>query len=132
GQHESRVYFFTEDTVGALEWQCVELIRRYLYLKYNIHPYYGHGKDIVNNMPGEYIGSLFERIDNGTPQKPPTSGDVISFGESTTFGHVAIVTSASIDSAGKGTIWIIEQNWSSDVIGNGKLRSLPVANWVVG
>lgn len=109
------------------EWQCTELAKRYLYLKYGIPSFSAHGKDVVNNMPGEYIGSLFERIDNGTPQKPPMSGDVISFGASTTFGHVAVVTSASVNANGNGTIWIIEQNWSS-----GGQRSLPVTNWRVG
>jgi formylglycine-generating enzyme required for sulfatase activity len=127
GQHEWQAYFFAGDTVGALEWQCVEIAKRYLYLKYNIHPYRAHGKDVVNNMPQQYIGTLFERIANGTPNKAPRAGDVISFGATTTYGHVAIVTSATVNSSGNGTIGIIEQNLSQ----SGQ-RTLLVTNWRVG
>ena len=109
------------------EWQCTELAKRYLYLKHNIPPYQANGKDVVNNMPQQYIGNPFERIPNGTVNKAPAPGDVISFGAATTFGHVAVVTSTSVSASGNGTIWIIEQNWSS----SGQ-RSLPVTNWRVG
>lgn len=109
------------------EWQCTELAKRYLYLKHGIHPYQANGKDVVNNMPQQYIGDPFERIANGTPHKVPAPGDIISFGATTTFGHVAVVSSASVDGNGNGTIGIIEQNWSS----NGQ-RPLPVTNWRVG
>ncbi|NUM48759.1 MAG: CHAP domain-containing protein, partial [Anaerolineales bacterium] len=112
---------------GEYEWQCVELAMRYLYVKYDIDPYPGNGKDVVNNMPQQYIGSTFERITNGTPNHAPVSGDVISFGATTTYGHVAIVTSANVDNEGNGSIEILEQNWSQS--GH---RSLPVANWRVG
>lgn len=126
-RYTSRLVYFFPGARGQYEWQCTELAKRYLYLKYNIPPYQANGKDVVNNMPQQYIGTLFERIDNGTPNKAPAPGDVISFGRDTTYGHVAIVTSANVNGNGNGTIWIIEQNWSS----NGQ-RSLPVTNWRVG
>jgi hypothetical protein len=124
--YERPVNFFS----GArtqYEFQCAELAKRYLYLKYNIAPYQAHGKDVVNNMPAQYIGTTFERIWNGTPNKAPRAGDVISLGATTTYGHVVIVTAANVDASGNGQVWIIEQNWSQ----NGH-RSLPVANWRVG
>ncbi|MBX3057128.1 MAG: SUMF1/EgtB/PvdO family nonheme iron enzyme [Anaerolineae bacterium] len=123
----SRLVYFFPGARGQYEWQCAELAKRYLYLKHNIAPYQANGKDVVNNMPQQYIGTLFERIANGTPNKVPTPGDVISFGQDTTYGHVAIVTAKTVDGNGNGTISIIEQNWSA----NGQC-SLPVRNWRVG
>ena len=110
------------------EWQCTELAKRYLFLKYNIAPYQANGKDVVNNMSQQYIGSLFERIPNGTPNKAPMLGDVISF-RSTAYieGHVAIVTSSDVDSNGNGSIVIIEQNASK----SGQ-QPVSVSNWQVG
>lgn len=123
----SRLVYFFPGARGQYEWQCAELAKRYLYLKHNIAPYQANGKDVVNNMPQQYMGTLFERIANGTPNKAPAPGDVISFGQDTTYGHVAIVTAKTVDGNGNGTISIIEQNWSA----NGQ-RSLPVRNWRVG
>lgn len=110
------------------EWQCTELAKRFLYLKYNIPAYQASGKDVVNNVPQQYINSLFERIPNGTPNKAPLPGDVISF-RSTAYeeGHVAIVTSSNVDSNGSGTIWILEQNASKS--GH---QSVSVSSWQVG
>lgn len=118
---------FFPGAVGQYEWQCTELAKRYLYLKYGVNPYSANGKDVVNNMPSSYIGTTFERIFNGTAQKYPMVGDVISFGPGTTFGHVAVVMSSNVDSNGNGSINIIEQNW-----GQSGQRSLPVNNWRVG
>jgi formylglycine-generating enzyme required for sulfatase activity len=109
------------------EWQCTELAKRYLYLKYGIPAYQANGNQVVRNMPQQYIGTLFERVSNGTPNKAPASGDVISFLTDSSAGHVAIVTSANVDSNGNGTIGIIEQNWA----GSGQ-RSIRVTNWRVG
>lgn len=118
---------FFPGAVTQYEWQCTELAKRYLYLKYGIPPYQADGKDVVNKMPQQYIGTLFERVANGTPNKAPVPGDVISLGATAPFGHVVIVTSANVDSNGNGSIGIIEQNWSL----SGQ-RSLPVVNWRVG
>jgi formylglycine-generating enzyme required for sulfatase activity len=109
---------------GQYEWQCVELAMRYLYQKFNIHPYPGSGKDVVNNMPAQYIGTVFERVYNGIPNKAPGPGDVISGGGTTSAGHVAVVTSSNIDTNGNGLIGIIEQNWSQS-----GFRSIPINNW---
>jgi formylglycine-generating enzyme required for sulfatase activity len=123
----TRLVYFFDGARGQYEWQCTELAKRYLYLKHDIDPYQAHGKDVVNNMPQQYVGTLFERISNGTPNEAPESDDVISFGAATTYGHVAIVTAANVDANGNGSIEIIEQNWSQT--GH---RSLPVTNWRVG
>jgi hypothetical protein len=113
--------------VSQYEWQCTELAKRYLYLKYGIAPYSGNGNRVVSNMPSQYIGSVFERIVNGTPDKAPKVGDVISFSSNRPEGHVAVVISSNVNSSGNGTIGIIEQNASA----NGT-SSVPVSNWRVG
>lgn len=108
---------------GELEWQCVELVMRYMYLEHGIPPYSAHGKDVVPN----YAGTLLEKVSNGTPGRPPISGDVLSYGPNTLNGHTAVVKSSSIDASGNGTIDIIEQNIGED---DGH-RTQSVVNWSV-
>ena len=121
GSNQS-VYFFP-GAVEQFEWQCTELAKRYLYLKYNIAPYQANGRDVVSN----YSGTMLEKRWNGTPNKAPQAGDVISFQTSSSFGHVAVVSSSNVDGSGNGTIGIIEQNYSP-----AGYQTLPVRNWRVG
>jgi formylglycine-generating enzyme required for sulfatase activity len=115
---------FFPGAVREHEWQCVELAMRYMYLRYGRQPYVvGGGKNVVTRFPNT---PGFVKIANGTPNKPPQAGDVISFQPTAVWGHVAIVTSSSVDSGGNGSIQIIEQNDAS----NGAQR-YKVTNWVV-
>ena len=107
---------------GALEWQCVELSLRYLYLAYGVPPYSGHGKDIVPN----YRGDRLVKVANGVPGKMPLPGDVLSYGPTTTYGHTSVVAASSVDATGNGTVTVIEQN--SSAAGR---RDLVVKDWVV-
>jgi formylglycine-generating enzyme required for sulfatase activity len=121
-----REVIFFEGARTQYEWQCTELAKRYLYLKYGIEPYRAHGRDVVNNVPAPYIGTVFDQIDNGEPNRPPLPGDVISGRSEVVEGHVAIVTSSNVDVDGNGWIEIIEQNWDPD-----GYRTLEVNNWYV-
>jgi formylglycine-generating enzyme required for sulfatase activity len=118
---------FFDGAWGEYEWQCVELAMRYLYLKYGITPYKANGKDVVSNLKVYHPESTLSIIWNGTANKAPQPGDVISFSATFPYGHVAVVTSSSVDSSGNGTITVVEQNSSS----NG-LRTIPVAKWRIG
>ena len=69
---------------------------------------------------------LVERVLNGTGGKSPQPGDVISYGATSSFGHVAIVSEEYVDDSGNGTIVILEQNAAAT--GH---RSLKVENWYV-
>ncbi len=121
------VHFF-DGAWGEYEWQCVELAMRYLYLKYDITPYSSPGgKDVVSNLHIYHPDSDLEVRWNGTPNEAPEPGDVISFSGPSSFGHVAVVKSASVSGSGNGTIEIIEQNASDS-----GARTLPVTNWGVG
>lgn len=110
---------------GQLEWQCVELSMRYLYLAYGIYAYPANGKDVVWN----YSGALMQKIHNdGTPHQVPHPGDVLSYNATLTnpYGHTSIVTATHIDATGNGSIDILEQNGSPTGAGQ-----LPVFNWTV-
>ncbi len=108
--------------VDQFEWQCPELSKRYLYLAYGTPPYSAHGKDVVWYYPDTDL----EKVPNGTPNKAPKSGSVLSYGSTDPYGHTSIVSSANIDGSGNGTITVIEQNMSSS-----GTRTHTVSNWVV-
>jgi hypothetical protein len=112
---------------GELEWQCVELSMRYMYLAYGVHPYGANGKDVVDNYTTASGGNLV-RIANGTVGTAPAPGDVISFGATTTspLGHTGVVESANVDDTGTGTIRILSQNDTVD-----GWRTISVKSWWV-
>jgi hypothetical protein len=113
---------FFPGAFGEREWQCVELSMRYLYLAYGIEPYDADGYNIAT----EYTGSRLEIVSNGLTSRPPEPGDVLQSGSETTRGHTAIVTAASVNGNGNGSITTIEQNGNA----NG-WRTYTVSNWVV-
>jgi hypothetical protein len=73
-----------------------------------------------------YSGTRLEKITNGTPNKGPIPGDVLSYDGPTSYGHTSVVSAANIDGNGNGSITIIEQNYSP----NGS-RTHNVSNWYV-
>ncbi len=112
---------------GELEWQCVELSMRYMYLAYGVHPYGANGKDVVDNYTTASGGGLV-RIANGSVGTAPAPGDVISFGPTNTsaLGHTGVVESSNVDGSGNGTIRILSQNDTVD-----GWRTISVSNWWV-
>lgn len=116
------VYFFS-GAHAELEWECVEVSMRYLYLAYGIAPYSANGKDVVWN----YSGSRLVKIQNGTAGKPPKPGDVISYNKSSPYGHTAVVISSNVDGNGNGSITVMDQNDAS----NGIRGPKTVSNWHV-
>lgn len=114
---------FAPNLVGQYEWQCVELVMRYMYLAFGIEPYGGNGKNVVWYYPG----SRLQKVVNGTPHKGPIPGDVVSYNGDPPFGHTALVSAANIDAGGNGFITIVEQNYYD---GNGS-RTEEVANWYI-
>lgn len=115
------VHFFPK-AYPVLEWECVELSMRFMYLAYRVNPYKANGSQVVAN----YKGPLLQTITNGTSGKAPAPGDVLSYGPLNTSGHTSVVMSSSVDSSGKGTIRVIEENWSKS-----GSQSFQVVNWTV-
>jgi hypothetical protein len=107
---------------GELEWECVELSMRFMYLAYGINPYQANGNQVVTN----YVGDRLIKINNGTPGISPQADDILSTGVTSTYGHTAIVIENDVDNQGNGTIQVLEQNSSESGI-----RSYNVINWFV-
>jgi hypothetical protein len=107
GGEEKKVQF-TDASRNALgqrtEWDCVELVTRYMYLVHGVAPYKGNGKDVVWN----YSGKLLKKVYNNGKQLP-SPGDILSMGTSG-YGHAAIVTAVNVDRKGNGSVITLEQN----------------------
>ena len=51
---------------------------------------------------------------------------MLSYGPTTTFGHASVVSSASVDGSGNGSVTVIEENNAA----SGE-STLSVSNWLV-
>lgn len=109
---------------GQYEWECVELVMRYMYLAYGVRPYPGHGFAVVENYPGTAL-KKYRNVDASRDRVSPLPGDVLSYygGD---FGHTSICSGVKINAQGSGTIKIIEQN--NSCYGE---KCLAVRNWRV-
>ena len=75
--------------------------------------------------------ALFMLVKSGTPNRAPVGGDVLSMARVPGFdgadgGHTAVVQSSSVNSAGNGTVTIVEEN----AVPSG-VQVLSVTNWNV-
>jgi uncharacterized delta-60 repeat protein len=115
------VRFFT-GAFGEYEFQCVELVMRFLYLQWGIAPFNGNGNTIKDHYP---TGSMVF-YPNGTHAIVP--GDIVTEQGTSpnSGGHAVVVTGVSLNGNGTGTVNILEQNSSS-----AGLRSLSVLNWEI-
>jgi hypothetical protein len=123
----NRLVQFFPGAWGELEWQCVELSMRYLYVAYGVSPYGANGKDVVDNYTPAAGGGLV-KVANGVAGTKPAPGDVISFGATiySPLGHTGVVESVNVDGSGNGSIRILSQNDTAD-----GWRTIPVATWSV-
>jgi hypothetical protein len=108
GGYDRFVRFFP-GAWGEYEWQCVELVMRYMYLVYGIAPYSADGNSVVSN----YNGNALTKVRNNG-NGVPSSGDIVSMAgtASNPNGHTGVVTAVNV-TGGKGTVTIMEQNASS-------------------
>lgn len=110
---------------GEYEWECVELVMRFMVQIYGVSPYNANGGDVVRNYQPSAGGGLVT-VANGTVGTAPQPGDVISFDRTGGYGHVLVVTGTSVDADGNGTLRTMSQNDTAD-----GWRDLTVTNWVV-
>jgi hypothetical protein len=119
---------------GALKtpgYQCVEFSERYLFDRYGVTMGIStDGDQVAAHYAAEYPG-LFMIVKSGTPNRAPAGGDVLSMAKVPGFdgsdgGHTAVVQSSSVNSAGNGTVTIVEEN----AVPSG-VQVLPVTNWNV-
>jgi hypothetical protein len=120
-QYYMHLVRFFPGAYGEFEFQCVELVMRFLYLEWGIAPWAGNANTIKDAPPSSVVFHP-----NGTHGIVP--GDILTEQGTTanSTGHAVIVTGVYLDSEGTGTISILEQNSSS-----GGSRSLSVTNWTV-
>jgi len=112
---------------GEYEWECTELVKRYLYIVYGAPAIDAYGYNLVNNYTSTY-SSLFTKLANDGTNHIKV-GDVLSYNEvvSGDHGHTVIVKDTSgLDGSGTGTITVIEENASS----TGQ-HTQTVTNWVI-
>jgi uncharacterized delta-60 repeat protein len=114
-----RVVQFFPGAWGEYEFECVELVMRFLYQEWGIAPFSGNGNTIKANAPASMV---FYKNDGSRGIVP---GDVITENASAqnSAGHTMVVTAVSLDVTGTGTVNILEQNASS-----AGQRSLNVVN----
>jgi hypothetical protein len=113
---------FFDGAHGEFEFECVELVMRFLYQEWGIEPWAGNGNQIMDGYPTDSM--IF--YTNGTHSILP--GDILTENASVSNpdGHTAIITAVNLDASGTGTINILEQNMSAT-----GSRSLHVTNWNV-
>ena len=123
GGYDVPVEFFP-GAWGELEWECVELSMRWLYLEYGVRPYPANGSGVVWDYSPADGGDLQKVVNDGT--SVPRPGDVLSMGSAWSEGHTAVVTGTNLKGR-YGTINILEQNMNG---GNGT-NTLAVVDNVV-
>jgi len=123
GGYDLAIEFFP-GAWGELEWECVELSMRWLYLEYGVRPYPANGSQVVWNYSPTDGGDLQKVVNDGS--SAPRPGDVLSMGSMWGEGHTAVVTAVNV-AGGYGSINVLEQNMNG---GNGT-NTLGVAADVV-
>jgi hypothetical protein len=118
--YPSRLVRFFPGAWGEFEFECVELVMRFLYQEWGIKPWIGNGNTIKNSPPD----SIEFYINNGTHAFVP--GDIITEDGNTqsSSGHAMIITGVDLDGNGTGTISILGKNTSSK-----GSRPLNVTKW---
>jgi hypothetical protein len=103
GGSDHLVHFYS-GAWGEYEWECVELVMRYMYLVYGIAPYSANGYQVVSN----YSGSILTKVSNNDTSLP-SPGDIIAEGNGTNANHTGVVTAVNVTS-GSGTVTIMEED----------------------
>ncbi len=106
---------------GELEWECVELSKRYLWQRYGVPNQPADGYVTADNEARAAPFLILFRPDG---VHVPRAGDVISFG-TTVPGHTAVVTSSSVDGSGNGSYTTLNEN-----VGNEAVISFDIAGWL--
>jgi hypothetical protein len=117
---------------GVLEWECVELSMRWMYEAWGVDPFPANGSGVVWNYAstqGQFNpdGPSLEAIANTGIGPMPVPGDVLSYGATSTAGHTSVVTGVDIDTAGDGTVTVLEENASPT-----GWDTVSVSHWILG
>lgn len=128
----AKVLPYVGSSVYYLGYQCIELVARFLKLRFNAEPGVANGAQAVDRYVAAYP-TKFLKIANGTFAKAPVKGDVLSLSATSRFndvGHTGVVISSKVDSSGNGTVRTIEENWGG-AGGTSGYHNYAVKNWRV-
>ncbi len=116
--------FFTSDASASdeLEWQCVELVKRFLFMEYGTRSQPANGYQVVDTYANTFP-TMYKKVANDstntTNQIYPKAGDILSYNSvNGDNGHTALVQSVTNKSGGSVTVQLIEQNASGSGITN--------------
>jgi len=117
--------------ISVPEFQCVELVARFISEYYHLGAVVADGSQIVDTYTST-DPTVFHKVSNSqapTLQIAPIAGDVISFNatKDNDSGHTAIVTGSTVGSDGNGAINIIQQN-----VAGHPSDTIQVSNWNLG
>jgi hypothetical protein len=116
------------DQRRVLEWECVELVTRYLTLRYGLPTIAGNGDRIADNTAA-YLSAhpsaapQLELVRPGS-QQIPQAGDVMSYEPN----HTDLVIGTTIDQNGNGSYTTLNENWSDGVFGSA-YQNFRISNW---
>ncbi|MDQ2713333.1 MAG: CHAP domain-containing protein [Chloroflexota bacterium] len=116
---------FYSGSWGALEFQCVELSLRWMYLAWGVSPYPGNGNDMVRNFAVYHSSSIIKEVYNSPGCCLfPEPGDVVSYCSACSAGHTSVVLSSNVDGNGNGSVTVMEENGT-----HSGLETLGVSNY---
>jgi Kelch motif protein len=100
-------------SIAENEWQCTELVKRYLYLAFGVPSQSGTNGDAVVATYASNFPTMFQSISNTNGNSGhvwPKVGDVLSYSDV----HTAIITGVTVTDAtnGNATLTLLEQNAS--------------------
>lgn len=114
---------------SQLEFECPELIARYMVVAYGLKSLgKTNGYQVVDNYtnPALEPGTPFHKVPNdGSIHLVPTEGDVLSYGTEDP-GHASIVVDSTGVKDGTGPIKVIEQN-----VAESGTAKLTMSNWII-
>lgn len=112
GIDESAI-FYNGAPWGVLQFECVELSLRWMYLAYGTPPYSGNGDQLYANYSSSRGGTYLYKVQNTAgPPYWPHGGAVLSYETGGTGGHTSVVIGSSADGNGNGWVDVMEQNAS--------------------
>ncbi|HEV8064024.1 MAG TPA: CHAP domain-containing protein [Acidimicrobiales bacterium] len=123
GSNEQGKISYNGVTFNSVGFQCVEVAARYFYWVTGHTPAAGDGSDYAWDLYKAYpqykLAPAGEYGGTGTFSSTITPGSIISMWDTSdeTPGHVAVVMSVSVNSAGNGEITVLEENASASGTG---------------
>lgn len=123
---------FAGSTTYYSGYQCIELVARYLKVRFGAAPGRANGAQAVDRYAAAYPRT-FRRIANGTRRSAPRPGDVLSLSHNRRFndvGHTGIVIASSVNARGNGRIRAAEENYGGSTGARG-YHVYAVRNWRV-